>query len=173
MGKPNFYAVAVITIDGKIARNSSHLTDWSSKEDKDFLYKKMGEADVIILGNNTYKIAKEKLIERKRNCIVFTSSVEKTKKENDLLLYLNPNAVDLVELVNENSYKNICVLGGAKTYSYFLEKDLLDELFVTIEPIIFGEGISLFNKEISETKFELVSMGKLNDEGTVLLSYKK
>ena len=173
MEKPNFYAVAVITVDGKIARNSSHMTDWSSEEDKDFLYKKMAEADVIILGNNTYKIAKEKLIERKRNCIVFTSSVEKTKKENELLLYVNPNTVDILDLMDENSYKNICILGGAKTYSYFLEKDLLDELFITIEPIIFGEGISLFGKETHEKKFNLVSMGKLNDKGTVLLSYKK
>lgn len=173
MEKPNFYAVAVITLDGKIARNSSHMTDWSSKEDKDFLYKKMSEADVIILGNNTYKIAKEKLIKRKRNCIVFTNSVEKIAKENEKLLYVNPNNVDIVELMNENSYKNVCVLGGSKTYSYFLEKDLLDELFITIEPIIFGKGISLFEKEIPEKKFKLVSTEKLNDKGTILLSYKK
>ena len=173
MEKPNFYAVAVVTLDGKIARNSSHLTDWSSKEDKEFLHKKMDEADVIILGNNTYKLAKDKLIERKRNCIVFTNSVEKTAKENELLLYVNPNNVDIVELMNEHSHKKICVLGGSKTYSYFLEKDLLDELFITIEPIVFGSGINLFEKEIPEKKFNLVSMEKLNGKGTVLLSYKK
>lgn len=173
MGKLNFYAVAVITVDGKIARDSSHMADWSSKEDKDFLYEKMSESDVIILGNNTYKIAKDKLTERKRNCIVFTNSIDKTKKENELLLYVNPNNVDILNLMNEHSYKNICVLGGSKTYSYFLEKDLLDELFITIEPVIFGKGISLFGEDVHEKKFELVSVKKLNDKGTILLSYIK
>ncbi|HZX19863.1 MAG TPA: dihydrofolate reductase family protein [archaeon] len=168
---PNFYAVAVVTMDGKIAKNSAHFSDWSSKEDKDFLHKKMNDSDVILVGNNTYKIAKKPL--SKRNCIVFTSSVPKTKKAKENLLYCNPKKIDFKKLILDLGYKKICVLGGAKTYGYFLEKNLLNEIFLTIEPIVFGSGISLFDFDAGIKKFKLVSVKKLNKKGAVLLHYKK
>ncbi len=170
MAKPVFFIVAVCTIDGKIARNSKHMTDWSSKEDKDFLHEKMDGADVILVGRTTFEVAKEPL--SKRNCIVFTSSVKKPEKRGNAV-FLNPENSDIAAYASKMGYKKICVLGGSKTYSYLVENDLADEIFLTIEPLVFGEGINIFSREVGTKKFELLKMQKLNEHGTVLLHYRR
>src|SRR3989338_2902841 len=66
-------AIAATTLDGKIALERDHFSDWTSPEDKAFMRKLLDEADVIVVGNNTYKTAEKPL--SRRNCIVLTSSI--------------------------------------------------------------------------------------------------
>ena len=165
-------AIAAITIDGKIALDSGHFSDWTSKEDKDFLHEMLDKSDVIVVGNNTYKTAIEPL--SKRNCIVLTSSVATTERKSDKLLLWNPAGISYSSILQNTAIETVAVLGGTQTYTYFLENDLLDELYLTIEPIIFGRGLNLFEStKDALTKFRLESTKQLNDKGTLLLHYKK
>ena len=167
-----YLAIAAITLDGKIAKNSKHVSDWTSKEDKVFMRALLDECDVIIVGNNTYKTAIKPL--SKRNCIVFSKSVNQLISKSINLTYINPQKSDLKKLIRAKKYKKIAILGGAQTYSYCLQNNLLDELYLTIEPIVFGQGINLFaNNYQPNKKFKLVSATKLNKHGTVLLHYQK
>ncbi len=171
--KPAFSLIAVCTVDGKIARHPRHMTDWSSKEDKDFLHKKLDEADAVVVGHTTYEVAKEPL--SKRNCIVFTRSVPGAVENGTNLAYLNPDEIGIAEYCATHGYKKVAVLGGAQTFSHFLENGLVDEIFLTIEPLVFGEGIGFFGP-VPASKglaLELVSAKELNKKGTVLLHYKK
>lgn len=163
-------AIAAVTIDGKIALDQSHFSDWTSKEDKDFLHEMLDKCDVVVVGNNTYKTALEPL--SKRNCIVMTSTVATTERKNDKLLFWNPSGAP-----HSNVLQNVgtlTVLGGTKTYTWFLENDLLDEIYLTIEPIVFGHGLNLFesSKDIV-ARFRLQSTKQLNEKGSVLLHYEK
>ena len=161
-------AIAAVTLDGKIALDPDHFPDWTSAEDKVFMRALLDTADVVVVGHNTYKTAKEPL--SKRNCIVLTGSVASTERKGDKLLYVNPGTTDLKAILEP--YATVAILGGAKTYSYFLQHNLLHELYLTIEPVVFGRGISLFEHlEGSPTHFKLLSMRKLNEDGTVLLHY--
>ena len=80
-------AIVAVTIDGKIALDQSHFSDWTSKEDKDFLHEMLAAVDVIVVGNNTYKTAIEPL--SKRNCVVLTTSVETVERKSENLIYAN------------------------------------------------------------------------------------
>ncbi len=187
-GKPVFSLIAVCTIDGKIARHSSHMTDWSSKEDKDFLHKMLDSSDAVVVGRNTYEVAKGPL--SKRNCIVFTSSVagkSGVDQKMSLLAYLDPERAGIVGFCSEQDYMKVAVLGGTRTFTYFLQRGLADEIFLTIEPLVFGEGLPLFDCGLggagpsgragadggNGVVFDLVSVKKLNNKGTVLLHYKR
>ena len=50
MNKPLYTAVAAITLDGKIARNSKHHSSWTSREDKVFLHKILDKCGVAKRG---------------------------------------------------------------------------------------------------------------------------
>lgn len=169
--KPKYIALAAITLDGKIARHENHMSDWTSKEDKKVLHKELDKGDVIIVGNNTYTTARKQL--SKRNCIVLTRSVRKPRKANNRLLYCNPKNTDLKELIQTLGYKRVCILGGAETYNFCLKKNILDELYLTIEPLVFGEGISVFSEKQKRGEFTLVSVKRLNKRGSILLRYRK
>ena len=164
-----FIAIAAVTIDGKIARNSNHPSDWTSPEDKAFLHAELDRCDVTVVGNKTYKLAQKPL--SKRNCIVFTRSIDRTRQQNDKLIYINPKGKNIQKFIEEKGYRRICILGGAQVYNYFLEHNLIDEIYLTIEPVIFGKGISLFDKKVKNVDYKLKSVKKLNNMGTVLLRY--
>ncbi len=161
-------AIAAVTIDGKIALDAHSGSSWTSLEDKEFLHQILDTSDVVVVGNNTYKAAIEPL--SKRNCIVFTGSVSTNERKSDNLTYCNPASADCLPLMQQ--YETVAVLGGAKTYTYFLDNDLLDEIYLTIEPIIFGHGLNMFESEQNiDSHFRLESTKQLNEKGSVLLHY--
>jgi len=165
--KPLYRALAATSIDGKIAKRADHFSDWTS-EDKQHLRDTIAASDVIVIGNNTYKLAEDRL--QKRNCIVLTSTVATIQRIHSLLTYMNPSNYPLADLINESGYKTICILGGTQIYSYCLHNNLIDELHITVEPVVFGEGLPLFNTP-HESNFELTSSQQLNKRGTMLLKY--
>ncbi len=181
--KPKYIAIAAITLDGKIAKDKKHLSNWTSREDKIFMRALLDKCDVIIVGNNTYKTAKGPL--SKRNCIVFSRSVNKLISKSVKLVYCNPKKVDVKKLIRDRGYKRIAILGGAQTYSYCLKNKMLDELYLTIEPLVFGSGINLFDECILDKKsrpteilkkfwrVKLISIKKLNRKGSLLLHYNR
>lgn len=168
-----FIAVAAMTLDGKIAKSKDHLsTDWTSEEDKIFFRKFLAGCDAVLVGKNTYETAKGPL--SKRNCIVLTRSVDQPANESANLVFINTDKTDLKKYFANKSYQNIAILGGAQVYTYCLKQGMIDELYITLEPLVFGQGIDLFSstKDLFQ-RFRLVSMEKLNEQGTLLLHYIK
>jgi dihydrofolate reductase len=78
-----------------------------------------------------------------------------------------------MKFITEHNYKKVCLLGGTQIYSYFLERNLIDEISLTIEPLVFGEGLPLFSCAIEPHRFALVSTKKLNNKGSLVLHYKR
>jgi dihydrofolate reductase len=162
-----YIAIAAITIDGRIAKNSHHFSDWTSTQDKHFLHAILDICDVVLVGNSTYKMAIKPL--SKRNCIVLTRQIQ-NKKNKIRLTYLDPTKQSLTRIIKNQGYKKIAILGGTQIYSYCLEKRLIDELYLTIEPISFGYGLPLFENH-TQTNWKLNSIKKLNKRGSILLHY--
>jgi len=172
MKKTTYIAIAAVSADGKIAAFPGQPTTWTSKEDKAFLHAMLDACDAVIVGNTTYKIARRPL--SKRRCIVLTRSVKTTRQKTPDCLYLNPRSVSLSKTVARLKYHRLAVLGGAKTYTYLLEKNMLDEFYITVEPLIFGRGVSLFeSKRLKDRTLKLVSAKKLNQRGSLLLHYRQ
>ena len=170
MTRARYLAIAAVTLDGKIAANDHQFSDWTSKEDKKFMRALLDTCDVVIVGNSTYKTAKKPL--SKRNCIVLTRSVMATARKTPNLLYLNTKGANLKQTIQKAGYKKIAVLGGAQTYSYCLEHRMLDDLYLTIEPVVFGAGIPLFAGKYKLRKTKIVSVKNLNKTGTLLIHAK-
>ena len=171
-GKPIYTVIVAVTVDGKIATHARQFTSWTSKEDKDFLHKLLDKSDVVVVGNNTYQTAKKPL--SKRNCIVLTRKILKATREADKLVFFNPARENLDRFIKKAGYKRVAVLGGTQAYTYFLEKGLLDEIYLTIEPVIFGKGLNMFETEkFKLRRWKFVSIKKLNRKGSLVLQYKR
>lgn len=53
----------------------------------------------------------------------------------------------------------------------FMKEGLINEIYLDVEPLIFGKGIKLFADSDFEYNLELLEVNKLN-ENTVQLHYK-
>ncbi len=168
--KTKYTAMVASSIDGRIAKDSRSFATWTSKEDWHFFQDFLSKTDAVIVGHNTYRVAKERL--DKRNTIVFSSKYNKIKEVGSVT-FLNPVKVNFKEFVQQKGFKKIAILGGPKVYNYFLENKMLNELFVTIEPIIFTNGVPMFQGDkFKKYELNLISVKKLNQKGTLLLKYK-
>lgn len=164
-----YIAVVATSIDGRIAPEKDYPTNWTSKEDKTFLHRILDDSDLVLVGRRTYEIAKKPL--SKRNCLVLTKTAKNFTKRSPNLTFANPSQ-DLRRYIKDKKYKKIVVLGGMRTYSYCLQKKMLDEIYLTMEPLVFGRGLSIFNlKRWQKVNFRLISAKKLNSKGSLLLHY--
>ncbi len=84
--------------------------------------------------------------------------------------FVNPARVDLAALLAK--YRHIAVLGGGAVYRFMLESGLLDEIFVTVEPLIFGRGKQMFVGSTKTVRVRLLSVRRFNLAGTLLLHYQ-
>ncbi len=168
-----YVAYVASSIDGRISKSAKSKIDWTSKEDWNFLQKSLRSFDMVIVGHNTYKVAETHL--KKRNCVVLTSKVNKMKTVGSVVFF-NPKRnqqENLKKFLQNKNYKKVAILGGPKVYNFCLENKMLDELFVTIEPYVFTDGIPMFSSNLfKKYKFSLQSVKKLNKKGTILLQYK-
>jgi dihydrofolate reductase len=79
-----------------------------------------------------------------------------------------------LESLATRGYETVVVSGGAQIYRAFLEAGLVDELLLTLEPLSFGEGISLFGDDPGkplERRFTLLELQRLG-ESTLHMRYR-
>ena len=168
--KVTYIAYIASSIDGRISKSSQSNVGWTSKEDWNFFQKSLVKMDAVIVGRNTYKITADRL--RRRNTIVLTSKINRAKIK-DKVIFFNPEKSNLKKFLSSKGYKKVAILGGPKVYNFCLANKMLDELFVTIEPYIFTNGIPMFSSNtFKKYKFSFQSIKKLNKKGTILLHYK-
>ncbi len=161
-----------MTLDGKIATRAGEFTAWTSKEDKVQLHRELDNADVVLIGNTTYKTAKKPL--SKRNCIVLTRHLPKSVRPNEELFYCNPRKTNLKTFIQKAGYRTVAILGGTQTYTYCLEHGMMDEISLTVEPVVFGRGLAMFEaKKAVLRHFRLASVKRLNRKGSMLFRFYK
>lgn len=164
--KPHCTAFIAASIDGRISLSSTKKPDWTSQEDWEFFQASLAQMDAVVVGRNTYKAARERLI--KRNTFVLTSQI-KSSIQKGSVVFVNPKKVKLKDLLK--NYKKVAVVGGNEVYRFMLEEGLLDEIYLTLEPYIFGRGKEMFIHCKKNTSLKLVSSTVLNEKGSLLLHY--
>lgn len=165
------------SLDGYIAKPNDDLSFLKrvEKEGEDYGYAAFTSTiDTIILGRKTYdwvlgKIGASHYDNGDRAVYVITRTarpaVGKTK------FYTG----DLAELVRElkgKSGKNIYCDGGAEIIDELLKNDLIDELIISVIPVLLGNGTRLFKDGRPEQELELVNT-KTFDTGLTQLHYRR
>lgn len=165
--------IAAITLDGKIAKNADHNADWTSKEDKNFFRAETKKAGVVIFGSKTYETIGHPMPDR-LNIIMTREPKKYTKKQKkDFLEFTSDSPPNILNNLMKRGYKNVVIGGGNAIYSLFLQMKLVDEIYLTIAPKIFGQGINLFKDiNMNEINLKLISLEKLNEQGEILIKYK-
>ncbi|OGF25373.1 hypothetical protein A2331_02375 [Candidatus Falkowbacteria bacterium RIFOXYB2_FULL_34_18] len=155
-----------ITMDGKIAKNDKHFPDWTSPEDKKLFAKISREHGVVMMGEKTFATFPAPLPGRLN--VVFT--LNKNPKKTEGVKWVSGDIEKILKELEEMGYAKALLGGGAFLNTTFLEKKLIDEIIVTVEPKIFGSGISLFGGDFN-IDLKLLEVNKIN-KNTVILKYK-
>jgi dihydrofolate reductase len=164
--KTRYVGFVASSIDGRTSLTTEKQPTWTSREDWEWFQKSIKKFEAFLVGRNTFLTAEKSL--RRRNTFVISSQPKTIAKEGRVT-FVNPETVNIKKLLDQ--YKSVAVLGGAGIYQYTLDHKMLDEVYVTIEPVIFGRGIEMFKGGTKNYRATLKSTRKLNKDGTILLHY--
>jgi len=167
---------AVLSADGKLTKwGDSSAEAWSSPADQEYFNSLIAESSLIIMGSGTFDVAKSSIVNSAGKLrIVLTS--EPSRYRNLLvagqLEFWSDTPLETVKKLKEIGYKEALLVGGEKVYGAFLEAKLVSEVWLTVEPKIFGAGKSFAGSTQLDVKMRLVESKKLNEDGTMLLKYE-
>ncbi|MBD3311077.1 MAG: dihydrofolate reductase [Candidatus Magasanikbacteria bacterium] len=158
-----------ITVDGKIAKHTTHAADWTSKADKKIFVTETKKAGAIIMGLTTYETIGRPLPGRLN--VVMDFEPDTNKNIPDLLEFTNSQPRELLDELKNRGFEAVIIGGGATINGLFLKLGLLDELWLTVEPKLFGEGLPLFAKADVDLDLKLLETRQL-DDNVLQLRYK-
>ncbi len=171
-----FTLIAAVSLDGRITQGRKEGSDWTSREDKAWFHKELDRYDAVIMGRKTFDTIQRPLAPRNR--IVFTTSVipaqslPPRRRGAGIQIPFCGSRQKLLATLKERNWTRITILGGTSVYDWFLKRGLISEIYLTLEPVIFGAGKPLTSKGLQPfARFRLASVRKLNRRGTLLLHY--
>ena len=142
------------SLDGYIAREDGSI-DWLPTEGGDYGIKKfMDSIDTVLLGRTTY----EQILtfdcdypySNKKNYVFSRNSGIENKNNVEFI----SDVICFSKRLVESPGKDIWLVGGAEIISIFLTAGLIDEIILSIVPIVIGSGIPLFKNMNKDIKFE-------------------
>jgi len=165
--------IFVSTLDGKITKwNDPFVKKWTSHQDKGYFDQVWNNAPLIVIGSRTFdadpiKPSKDHLL------IVMTSRPEAYQSHavEGQLEFINASPADIFHKYEQSGYQQMLVAGGAHVATSFLKENLIDELWLTLEPKIFGQGGNFVADEKLDIQLELLSSERVNEQGTLINKY--
>jgi len=165
--------IFVSTLDGKITKwGEPNVSSWSSHQDQDYYKKVLNESRLIVMGSNTFNADTFKP-SADHQLIIMTGHPDKYKslEITGQIEFTNESPVELMARFISKEHKQILVVGGPHIATSFLKEQLIDEVWLTIEPKIFGTGGNFAIGVNLDINLHLIHCEKVNEQGTLITKY--
>lgn len=151
------------TVNGFIGTINGN-SDWVSPEDVISFNTLCRQIGCVIIGYHTFEIFNELPPNEWPNSlgphIVLTSKSSLNTSHPSVNIAHSPTSA--LDLASSLGFTSVVIAGGSHTFSSFMQESLIDELFIDIEPLAFGEGLPMFTPNNFETKLELINTKSLS-----------
>ena len=156
------------SVNGYIAKENNE-TPWSDEEWQSFS-KFVKEIKNIVIGKNTYDIMEES-DEFSKIGNPFTVIISKKDFAHNSNFAIAKSQKEALKILKEKNFAKALVAGGGMLNSSFMKEKLIDDIYLDVEPLIFGKGIKLFSDNNFDAKLELIGTKRLS-KNTIQLHYK-
>lgn len=166
------------SLDSFIARADENDLSWlhdamAPKEDYGMgeFFKSLG---AVIVGGRTYEMALQRdgrwPGSKKTPSYIITRKPAPAAAKKSGVEFYSGDLGALVRRLKQNTGKNIWLMGGGLLTQSFLREGLLDEMAISVIPILLGGGVPLFDRIGREIKLQLVH-SQAHVSGIVQLRY--
>lgn len=154
MKKIKVIAIWTQSIDGFIAKNGDDDLSWGKKVDKQWFSKVTKAIGVMVMGRKTAELIGKPLPGRLN--IVMSRKIGKSPRE-------------ILAELKKKGFERVAICGGASIYTLWFKEKLVDEVWVSLQPVVLGQGIKAV--EDVEVKLEFLEQAAIG-EGVVVVKYK-
>lgn len=140
--------VFVSTLNGRITRGDDpEVRHWSSDSDKEHYARVWNDAKQVVMGSTTWK---ENVIKTSPGKLILVMTGKPGEyKGHEIpgqLEFTSSSPSEIVARFKKAGNDTVTVVGGPAIATSFLKAGLVDELWLTIEPRLFGKGINLVSE---------------------------
>lgn len=169
--------LAVQSLDGFITSRSKAGDAFASEADRSHFREVMGSCDACVMGRATYDLAKTRMrpegfpgLRR----VIWTQNPQKWVAESipGILEFTAESPLETAKRLKDDGRQRCAVLGGGQVNAAWLSAGLVDEVWLTIESKLFGQGIALAGVDGSEVPLYLKEAKVLAEGGPVSLRYE-
>lgn len=136
------------SLDGFIAGPDDNLSflDLVAKEGEDYGYTAfMQNVDIVILGRKTYDWVMKQVPVFPHAAIESYVVTRTEKPALSKTIFYTGNPVTLVKELAQKEGKNIFIDGGAELVNTLLKAAVVNEIYLSVIPVILGDGVRLFH----------------------------
>ena len=170
--------IAAQSLDGFITRHDEPGTAFTSPADQTHFRTVLQNFDCSVMGAETYRVARNfiraRLTPTRRRIVVTRDparyGAEAVAGQLEFTAAASGPAALCATLAAEG-HRRCAVLGGATLHDWFLAASLVDELWLTLEPRLFGQGTP-FLREAHDLTLSLIDVQTLGASGTLLVCYR-
>jgi dihydrofolate reductase len=168
--------IAAQSLDGFITQQDTPGSDFTSQADKTFFRDALRAFDCSISGANCYRATRDgyrrSLGSHKRLNLVLTRNPSHFEPDvvPDGIEFRQATAQQLRDELVARGRGHCALLGGSQIYRLFLDAKLVDELWLTLEPRLFGSGTPLV-AGACDFRLKLISTEALSTD-VLLLKYR-
>jgi len=159
-----------ISTDGFIAKKDGD-SDWVSPVDTANFEKAMQDNGCIIVGRKTFDQYQGDICPVKGVTNIVVTSDKSLKSDESNVHFVTGSVEEIIEVIKQKGHEKALLIGGGITNALFLKAGAIDEIVLSVHPLILGNGIKLFESAEVDVKLRLISETKL-DEGLIQGKYK-
>lgn len=159
-----------VSLDGLIEGPNGEY-DWCFTDQDYGLTDFFNSIDTIFMGRKSYEVARANggmNMWKGVNTYVFSNTIDKSSM-GDVKIIRGMN--DVAGILREPG-KNIWLFGGAELTTAFVNARLVDEMWLSVHPIVLGKGKPLFQNIDTRKHFRLFDT-LVYDSGLITLKYSQ
>jgi len=166
-----------ISIDGKIARNVNDDLWWTGRADKKMFAELSRKIGVVIFGRRTYdqmlliyrRLGRMDRLTKNRLIKVMTRKVKSSRFVEEQVEFTNNSPKDVLRELEDRGFGGVVIGGGAQINCLFLKQDLVDEIWLSLAPVLLGKGLDLVvSDRFLDKRMKLLKIEKIDADGVIL-----
>jgi len=167
--------IAAQSLDGRITFHENPGAAFASEADRGFFREALAGFDCSVMGGGTFRVSEKRIRERAadgRLLVIMTGRAGGAGfgGRAGVVEFSGAAPGEVLAGLRARGMKQCAVLGGGRIYGAFLAAGLVDEVWLTLEPRIFGAGVALAGGVAVDARLKLLSVGRLSPD-TLLLKY--
>ncbi len=163
-----------VTLDGYIEGPNGEY-DWCFTDQDYGMSEFFGRVDTVFIGRKSYEMAQQYAGDAevvpgmpKMTEYVFSNTLKSVK---DGAILLSGDSMAEARRIKALPGKDIWLFGGASLTDGLMKEGLVDELWMSVHPILLGSGKPLFRPQDGRTQLTLLE-SKTYETGLVSLKYR-
>jgi dihydrofolate reductase len=163
------------SLDGFIAGPDDDISWLYRYNDVDYGYDEFySRVGAIIQGRRAYDIEMRNGWENAHPVPTFVLSREPTQRKplRSDVVFTSADIAQVLDDARRMTTKDVWIEGGANVAQQFLDRGLIDQIILSVVPVVLGDGIRLFGEAHERIELDLRAVRQF-DKGLVQLEYAR